>query len=156
MTERMIIIRRPFTVLLLLLVTAGIIVVTLSISGKSYAKVDPIPFEGVRHLWARLHHRSTSTWLIAMVVMPIVGNILLFLPFGFLLFLSLHSDDRPMIQTYVLTILIGFSFSCAVEAYQYFLPTRVADINDIIWNTAGTLVGTVLGHLRTRVRFEFE
>jgi glycopeptide antibiotics resistance protein len=156
MTERMIIIRRPFTVMLLLLVTAGIIVVTLSLSGKSYAKVDPIPFEGLRHLWARMQHRSTSTWLIAMIVMPIVGNIMLFLPFGFLLFLSLYSSNRPTVQTYVLTILIGFSFSCAVEAYQYFLPTRVADINDIIWNTAGSLLGAVLGHLRSRVRFEFE
>ena len=155
MTERMIIIRRPVTVLLLILVTAGIIAVTLSVSGKSYAKVDPIPFEGVRHLWARMQHRSTSTWLIAMIVMPIVGNIMLFVPFGFLLFLSLYSAERSTVQTYVLTILIGFSFSCAVEAYQYFLPTRVADINDIIWNTAGTLIGTVLGHLRSRVRFEF-
>jgi hypothetical protein len=156
MTERMITIRRPITVLLLLLVTAGIIVVTMSVSGRSYAKVDPIPFEGVRHLWDRLHHRATSTWLIAMIVMPIVGNILLFLPFGFLLFLSLHSEARPTVQSYVLTILIGFSFSCAVEAYQYFLPTRVADINDIIWNSTGTFLGTVLGHLRSRVRFELE
>jgi len=156
MTERMIIIRRPFTVLLLILVTVGIMVVTLSVSGKSYARVDPIPFEGVRHLWARLQHRSTSTWLIAMIVMPIVGNIMMFLPFGFLLFLSLQSAERPTVQTYVLTILISFSFSCAVEAYQYFLPTRVADINDIIWNTAGGLVGTFLGHLRSRLRFEFE
>jgi len=149
-------IRKPVTVLLLIAATVGIGILTLQISGKSYAKVDPIPFEGIRHLWARLQHRSTSTWLIAMIVMPVVGNILLFLPFGFLLFLSLHSDGRPTVQTYVLTILISFSFSCAVEAYQYFLPTRVADINDIIWNTTGALIGAVLGHLRSRVRFELE
>ena len=50
---------------------------------------------------------------------------------------------------------LGFTFTCAIEAWQYFLPTRVADINDIIWNTVGVFLGAILGHLRERVRFEF-
>ena len=37
-------IRRPITIALLALVTVVIIVVTISLSGKSYTKVDPIPF----------------------------------------------------------------------------------------------------------------
>jgi len=32
----------------------------------------------------------------------------------------------------------------------------VADINDIIWNVAGTLAGAILAHLRMRLRFEFD
>jgi glycopeptide antibiotics resistance protein len=51
--------------------------------------------------------------------------------------------------------LLGLSFTCAIEGWQYFLPSRVADVNDIIWNTLGTLGGAILGHLRERVRFEF-
>jgi glycopeptide antibiotics resistance protein len=31
----------------------------------------------------------------------------------------------------------------------------VADINDVIWNTSGTILGAFLGHARLRVRFEF-
>ena len=71
------------------------------------------------------------------------------------MFLALYSVERPTVQTYVLTILLGFTFSCAIEAWQYFLPSRVADINDVIWNTVGTSLGAVAGHLRRRVRFEF-
>jgi glycopeptide antibiotics resistance protein len=88
--------------------------------------------------------------------MPIVANVLLFIPWGFLTFISLYNLERPTMQTYVLTILIGLSFSLAIEAWQYFLPTRVADVNDVIWNTTGATLGAILGHLRQRVRFEFE
>ena len=49
---------------------------------------------------------------------------------------------------------MGLSF--AVEATQYFLPNRVTDINDVIWNSTGALVGAFFGHLRKRVRIAFE
>ncbi|MCU1349191.1 MAG: VanZ like family [Acidobacteria bacterium] len=149
-------VRRPITILLLLAVTAAILVTTISLSGKSYSKVDPVPFEDVRHLAHRLEHRATSTQILAVMVMPIVANVLLFVPWGFLMFISLYTVDRPTVQTYVLTILLGFSFTLAIEAWQYFLPSRVADINDVIWNTVGTTFGAILGHLRQRVRFEFD
>ena len=82
-------------------------------------------------------------------------NVLLFVPWGFLLFIALYTVNRPTMQTYVLTVLLGFTFTCAIEGWQYFLPDRVADINDIIWNTTGALLGAILGHLRERLRFEF-
>ncbi len=150
-------IKRPVTIALLLMVTAGIVLVTLWTSGKSYSKVDPIPFEDIRHLAKRLASpgRHTSTHIIAVIVAPIFANFLLFVPFGFFLFIALYTLERPTVQTYILTLLIGFTFTCVIEGCQYFLPTRVADINDIIWNTVGTLGGAILGHLRERVRFEF-
>lgn len=151
-----IVVRRRVTWLLLLAVTAGIVLATLWISGKSYSKVDPIPFHDVSDLAHRLEHNATSTRMLTIVLMPIVANVLLFVPWGFLLFLALYKAKRPTIQTYVLTILLGLSFTSIIEACQYFLPSRVADINDIIWNTAGAAIGAILGHLRARVRFEFE
>ena len=156
MSATTITIGRPVTFLLLLAATAVIIVVTMQVGGKSYSKVDPIPFEDLRHLEHRLASRPISTQILSVIVVPIFGNIALFLPWAFFLFLLLYTVNRPTVQTYVLTLLLGFSFSCTIEAVQYFLPTRVADINDIIWNTVGTLCGAVLGHLRARVRFEFE
>ena len=149
-------IRRPITILLLLLVTATIVTVTVYTSGKSYSKIDPVPFEDLRHLSHRLEHRPVSTQIVAVIVMPIIANVLLFVPWGFLTFISLYTLERPTMQTYVLTVLGGLSFSLAIEAWQYFLPTRVADVNDVIWNTTGAVLGAILGHLRQRVRFEFE
>ena len=149
-------IRRPITVLLLLIVTASIVFVTVYAAGKSYSKIDPIPFEDLRHLTHRLEHKPVSTQMVAVIVMPIIANVLLFIPWGFLTFISLYTLERPTMQTYVLTILGGLSFSLAIEAWQYFLPTRVADVNDVIWNTTGAALGAILGHLRQRVRLEFE
>jgi glycopeptide antibiotics resistance protein len=151
-----IVIKRPVTVVLLLLVTAAIIGATILSTGKSYTKVDPIPFEDIRHLLHRLEHHPVSTQIFAVIVMPFVANVLLFVPWGLLMFISLYSVERPTIQTYVLTILLGFTFTLTIEAWQYFLPSRVADVNDIISNTVGTILGALLGHARLRVRFEFE
>lgn len=155
MTQRVLTIRRPVTVLLLLAVTAAILLATMWMSGKSYSKVDPIPFDDfftIRHV---MHRHPISTHILAVIILPIIANTLLFIPWGFLTFIALYTEKRPTLQTYVLTILLGFTFTCTIEAVQYFLPTRVADINDIIWNTVGTLLGAILGHLRARLRFEF-
>lgn len=151
----LLVVRRPVTILLLLLITAAIIALTVWMAGKSYTKVDPIPFEEIRHLARILRERQISTQILAVIVVPIIANVLLFVPWGFLMFIALYTIDRPTIQTYVLTILLGFSLTVAIEAWQYFLPSRVADVNDVIWNTAGTIAGAILGHMRLRVRFEF-
>lgn len=147
---------RPVTVLLLIGVTLAIVLITIFATGKSYSKIDPIPFEDLRHLSHRLAHRPVSTQIVAVIVMPIVGNILLFAPWGFLTFITFYTLDRPTMQTYVLTVFGGLTFSLLIEAWQYFLPSRVADVNDVIWNTTGAALGAILGHLRQRVRLEFE
>ena len=154
--QTVITIKRPITVVLLLVVTILIVLTTVWMSGKSYSKIDPQPFDDIRHLSNRIARHPVSTHLLAVIIVPIIANILLFVPWGFLMFISLYTVDRPTVQTYVLTILLGISFSGAIEAVQYFLPSRVADVNDVIWNSAGTLVGALLGHARLRLRFEFE
>jgi glycopeptide antibiotics resistance protein len=143
-------------VLLLLLTTAVIVTLTLRTAGKSYSNLDPVPFDEVRHLYRIIAHKPVGTHIVALIFVPIIANVLFFVPWGFLLFLTLYTDRRPTVQTYVLTILMGLTFTCTIEACQYFLPSRVADVNDVIWNTVGASAGAVLGHLRARVRFEFE
>ena len=149
-------VHKAVTVLLLLVVTGAIVLLTVYTSGKSYTKVEPRPFDELRHIAEIVARKPVSTQILAVIVVPIIGNVLLFMPWGFLMFITLYTIDRPTVQTYVLTILLGFTFTIGIEAWQYFLPSRVADINDIIWNTAGTIAGAILGHMRLRVRFEFE
>src|ERR1700747_1506356 len=130
--------------------------ITLWISGKNYSALDPIPFEDVRHLAHRLEHHPVSMRVISLIIVPIIMNLLFFAPFGFLLFIALYTIERPTVQTYVLTVFLGLTFSCFIEATQYFMPDRVADINDIIWNSIGALAGAILAHLRMRLRVEFD
>ena len=148
-------IRKPLTLVMLVLVTSAIVAITVWMSGKSYSNLDPIPFDDIRYLMRRLEARPISTHILAVLVVPMIANVLLFVPWGFLTFIALYTVDRPTLQTYVLTVLLGFSFTLGIEGWQYFLPSRVADINDVIWNTLGTILGALLGHARLRVRFEF-
>jgi glycopeptide antibiotics resistance protein len=149
-------IRKPLTIVMLVVVTGAIVAITVWMSGKSYSNLDPIPFDDIRYLIRRLAVRPISTHILAVLVVPMIANVLLFLPWGFLTFIALYTLDRPTLQTYVLTILLGFSLSLGIEGWQYFLPSRVADINDVIWNTTGVVLGAFLGHARLRVRFEFD
>lgn len=151
-----VVIRRPFTVMLLIIVTIGIGAITIGTSGRNYSSLDPMPFEDLRHIAHRLQHATVSTRILALTLLPVVANILLFVPWGFLMFIALYTVERPTVQTYVLTMLLGITLTCVIEGWQYFMPSRVADVNDIIWNTTGTLAGAIAGHLRERVRFEFD
>lgn len=145
------------TLVLLLVMTGTILGVTVSLSGKAYNKVDPEPFRDVRVLVDRLQDdRPVPTPVVVSLLMPIVLNILLFVPWGFLMFVLLERPERSAFQAYLLTFFLALALSLGVEAWQYFLPTRVTDVNDVIWNGAGAIVGAILGHLRKRVRIAFE
>ena len=154
---RTVTVRKWVTILLLLLTTIGIAAITLSLTGKAYSKVDPEPFREIRTLNRILQSgQPASTSTVVALTMPIVLNILLFMPWGFLTFIALDTAERPTHRSYILTLLLAMMFSCLVEAWQYFLPTRVTDVNDVIWNGTGAFLGAILGHLRKRVRVAFE
>jgi len=154
---RVISVKRRTTVLLLILTTILIATITLSLSGKAYAKVDPVPFREIRLLVDRITGEVPMPMpVLVALTMPMILNVLLFMPWGFLMFLALDTSERPTLQSYLLTYLVAMGFSFAVEASQYFLPTRVTDINDVIWNGFGALLGAFFGHLRKRIRVSFE
>lgn len=153
---RVVTIRKWVTFLLLVVVTVAMLGITLSLSGHTYRKVDAEPFHDVKRLAARLSEGPTPFPVFVALIMPLLLNILLFMPWGFLMFVLLDSPRRATSTSYLLTILLGLALSLGVEAWQYFLPTRVTDINDVIWNGTGAAVGAVFGHLRKRVRVAFE
>ncbi|HVT01922.1 MAG TPA: VanZ family protein [Thermoanaerobaculia bacterium] len=153
---RTVVVRRWMTILLLLTATIVIAAVTISLSGRVYQKIDPVPFHELRILSHRLARGPVPISVVIALLMPMILNMLIFVPWGMLMFLSLDTDDRPTNQSYVITFILGLGFSSCVEAYQYFLPTRVTDVNDVIWNGVGALLGAFLGHLRKRVRVTFE
>ena len=88
--------------------------------------------------------------------MPMLLNALIFVPWGFFLFTWLDTDDRPVLQSYLYTAVLALGFSSLIEAWQYFLPTRVTDVDDVIWNGVGAILGAAYAHLRKRVWFTFE
>ncbi|WP_035343957.1 VanZ family protein [Halalkalibacter hemicellulosilyticus] len=80
----------------------------------------------------------------------LIGNIVLFLPFGFLV-PALFSQLRKLIVVMVL----GCLTSISIEVSQFVFTHRVANIDDVILNTLGVLIGyiafSILYSLRRRI-----
>lgn len=64
------------------------------------------------------------------------GNILCFLPFGILVPLVFNKK-----QTFVRVAGAGILFSILIESLQFLLATGISDIDDVFFNTLGTLLG---------------
>ena len=65
----------------------------------------------------------------------LLGNILWFVPFGLLLARTMR---RPAAWK---ALLIGAALSAGIEATQFLLGTGVCDIDDVLINALGTLLG---------------
>lgn len=64
------------------------------------------------------------------------GNILCFVPIGFLLPIVFSKK-----QTFLRVTLAGMCFSICIEILQFLLATGVSDIDDVFFNTCGTICG---------------
>ncbi len=72
-------------------------------------------------------------------VVNVLGNVLAFTPYGFLLPM-LHKKYRNFIKITLLSIL----FSLTVEVIQLFLKVGIFDVDDIMLNTLGGITGYIV------------
>ncbi len=72
----------------------------------------------------------------------IAGNILLFIPFGFLLFALLQRLGP--VRAVVLTAGLGTLVSCSIEFLQLFVADRHTSFNDVLTNTTGAFLGATM------------
>ena len=70
----------------------------------------------------------------------IVLNILLFIPFGFMLSCYLYTYHRPQ-HLFLPILLSGLFVSVSVELLQYITSRGLTEIDDVINNTAGAMIG---------------
>lgn len=78
-----------------------------------------------------------QTNLYITLLSEVFGNILLFVPFGFLI-KCIYPKKRS--QT---VILYGLLLSVGIELTQLFLQIGICDIDDVILNTSGVAVGVL-------------
>lgn len=74
----------------------------------------------------------------------IVQNILLFMPFGFLGYISLVDKRSPV--KLALIVLLGANLSALVEFLQIFTLTRFSALSDVLCNTLGTAAGVAIAY----------
>ncbi|MGZ5477793.1 MAG: VanZ family protein [Thermoanaerobaculia bacterium] len=143
------------TIALLLVVSAAMVFLVYALSGRAYTSAS----HPVRDLLVRVLHsdpRPVSRDALLALAMPVIANVLLFIPWGFLAFLALDTPASPRRRTYLLTILGGIVFAAIIDVWQYSLPTRVTSAADAVANTFGATAGAILGHLRKQVRLRFD
>ncbi|WP_100404220.1 VanZ family protein [Bacillus solitudinis] len=80
----------------------------------------------------------------------LIGNVVLFIPLGFLLPLSI-----PKLRNIGMITTIGFLTSAFIEMCQFLFTHRVSNIDDVILNTMGTFIGvlscTLLLWIKSRI-----
>ena len=148
-------VRKPVTFVLLVLTMAAMASLLYLLSGKAYA-ADTHP---IREILARLlgsGRGPVSRGAVLAFLMPVIANILLFVPWGFLVFVALDAPLRRRAVTYAITVVAALVFATAMYVWQLYLPTRVTSLADAIANGAGALAGAALGHARKGVRVRFE
>ena len=98
------------------------------------------PAAGTLHeVLSWLHRHGLPQWFISYRKIEFAPNILLFIPLGIILTLRLHQ------RLWWLSVVIAAATSGAVElAQSIFLPERVPAWSDIVANTSGAFIGTML------------
>ena len=92
-----------------------------------------VVLEPFREVEAMLHQPNHFFWF-----MQIFLNILLFVPFGFLLPIVSERLRNP-----ILTVFAGVLFSAGIETMQYITGRGLTEIDDVINNTAGVMFGYI-------------
>ena len=77
-------------------------------------------------------------------------NVLLFVPFGFSIS-GIINYRQKIVKTIIISLLISFVLSVIVELSQLFLPSRVSNLSDIICNSTGGLIGSILFYFKNGI-----
>lgn len=70
----------------------------------------------------------------------LIGNIVLFIPFGFLAPIAMKRLRKSILRTTLLAMLL----SILIELSQFLFTYRVSNIDDVILNTLGAFIGAIL------------
>lgn len=109
--------------------------------GRSY-RYNLIPFVEIRRFW--IYREQLGGFAL---FTNIVGNVLGFVPFGFILPVIL-----PRFRNGFLIILSGFSVSLTVEIIQLISRVGCFDVDDLILNTLGAAAGYLLFFICNYIR----
>ena len=153
---RVVVVPKSVTAALLVLTTVAMLALTWFLGEQAHLRETRSSRElVVRAFEAGSVDGFTSTSAIAPFV-PVLANVLLFVPWGLLAFLLFDRPSRPRSATYGMTVAAGILFALAVSLLQVMFPARLVAPSDIVANAVGAAAGALLGNLRKDVRVRFE
>jgi VanZ family protein len=150
---RVVHVTKAATIALLVVVSLVMCGCIYYLSGRAYARRD------VTDVMERIvdsSHPLTSVRVIA-ALMPVLADIVTFIPWGFLFFAAVDTPLRGRSLTYSWTFLAALAFASGLALWQVFLlPTRVTTFNDALPNALGAVAGALSAHLRKQVHLRFQ
>lgn len=128
-----------FLCLLLLTIFKGGMITLRNISNeymyKEYGLIGIINIIPIKETIATFMHSQAGAMN---SIRNIIGNVIAFIPLGF--FIPLLFDK---FNNYKRILKVGFLSSLAIEITQLFVGSNICDIDDIIYNTLGSLIGLI-------------
>ncbi len=124
---------RAISVILLVMYLSLLIFLTLFSRGymrnSFFRSMNLVPF---RTIFLYLNANINNN----IIVTNLLGNIVAFMPLGFLLPLIWEKTSR-----FIRILIASLGASLAIEAMQYLMAAGAADVDDLILNTAGGMLG---------------
>lgn len=133
-----------------------VLALTLFVQGGGRVRTNLAPFEDVQRLVSRAGRDGYLSNAILYAVVGIVGNLAMFAVWAFLLWKFLDGPGRSAARNHADVLLAGTLFSVGIETVQLFLPTRVADVNDVFWNVLGSIAGCAAAHVHRNLRLDWQ
>jgi len=84
-----------------------------------------------------------APWPLRFTRFDVIANVVAYVPFG--VFMALWPRRGSPLARTMLSLACGFALSFALETLQMFLPPRDASLVDLASNSAGALIGGVVG-----------
>jgi len=109
----------------------------------TYVSIYPFNFQ-FRPINAETLRAFLESWHNMTSRGDILGNVVLFVPFGILGMLAAKPGTQNL-RRLVFVCLLGTVFAFALQVAQLYLPSRDQALQDVFWNLLGTVVGATLG-----------
>lgn len=103
-------------------------------TGYSTSHINLVLFKEIKRFWTYRHLLSTEA-----VITNLFGNIFAFSPFGFMV--PIVIDKR---NAFFRSVFATFIFSLLIETSQLLMKVGVFDVDDLLMNTIGGLIGYMI------------
>lgn len=103
-----------------------------------------VPFQEIRRFWE--YREMLGMWS----MVNLLGNVLIFVPLGF--FEPMASYRRSFLGT----IIDGFLVSMLVEVFQFISKVGRFDIDDLLLNTLGVVIGYLIFFVCNKMRKRYD
>ncbi len=105
----------------------------------TYVSIYPFDFE-FRTVDSGVVRAFLDSWRSLSSRGDVLGNVVLFVPFGVLGMLAAGAEVQKLRRLLFLCVL-GTLFATALQIAQLYLPSREASLQDVFWNLLGTAAG---------------